>query len=439
MTFAATLSLAVSHLLNLPLALWTVLTAVILTQMSVGRSLKATMDISSPPSAAPPMPARWERSFRTSSEVALLGALAIAVAPAALLAATNPRFSATPFTAVMVFLAPSSPIRVRSRPRSSASSRVAIGGFIGLAVSLLVLPARAHDLAIEGSANLLGLIRRLLPELFAGFSHGLDEQALRHMQNSIGAAFVQLDAVAAEARHERMTRLAAEPDQGPLLRTLLRLRHDLVMIGRAALEPLPEPFRTRLGPWLARIAETATISACSAAALLARRHPPPLDAVAAALDGFRRRNGGAAPRGLDANLPLECVERIFALGFALDQMHRNLNDLARCVAESAQRAHSAVPQRTVAAMSRSVKKAQAHTRIRLLTERVESARAATRRARTNRALPRAGEKPRRRCSLRAQTMQRLPLGLDRPQPEPIVCGRRLRRALVAGRRARSLY
>jgi hypothetical protein len=30
------------------------------------------------------------------------------------------------------------------------------------------------------------------------------------------------------------------------------------------------------------------------------------------------------------------VERIFALGFALDQMHRNLNDLARCVAESAQ-------------------------------------------------------------------------------------------------------
>ena len=44
MTLAATLSLAVSHLLNLPLALWTVLTAVILTQMSVGRSLKATMD-----------------------------------------------------------------------------------------------------------------------------------------------------------------------------------------------------------------------------------------------------------------------------------------------------------------------------------------------------------------------------------------------------------
>jgi hypothetical protein len=177
----------------------------------------------------------------------------------------------------------------------------------------------------------------LLPELFAGFSHGLDEQALRHMQNSIGAAFVQLDAVAAEARHERMTRLAAEPDQGPLLRTLLRLRHDLVMIGRAALEPLPEPFRTRLGPWLARIAETADdFLRDNAAALLARRNPPPLDAVAAALDRFAAEMAALRGEGLTRTLPLECVERIFALGFALDQMHRNLNDLARCVAESAQ-------------------------------------------------------------------------------------------------------
>lgn len=41
-------------------------------------------------------------------------------------------------------------------------------------------------------------------------------------------------------------------------------------------------------------------------------------------------------------------------------------------------------------------------------------------------------------SLRAQTMQHLPLSLDRSQPELIVLGRRLRRALVAGRRVRGL-
>jgi uncharacterized membrane protein YccC len=336
-TIAATLSLAVSHLLNLPLALWTVLTAVILTQMSVGRSLKATMDYFVATVGGAAYAGAVGALIPHDSEVGLLASLAIAVAPAALLAATNPRFSATPFTAVMVFLAP---FITHTGPIASAIERVievAIGGLIGLAVSLLVFPARAHDLAIEGSANLLDLIRRLLPELFAGFSHGLDEQALRHMQNSIGAAFVQLDAVAAEARHERMTRLAAEPDQGPLLRTLLRLRHDLVMIGRAALEPLPEPFRTRLGPSLARIAQTVDdYLRTSAAALLARRNPPPLDAIATTLDGFAAEMAALRREGLTRTLQLECVERIFALGFALDQMHRNLNDLARCVAESAQ-------------------------------------------------------------------------------------------------------
>jgi hypothetical protein len=122
-----------------------------------------------------------------------------------------------------------------------------------------------------------------------------------------------------------------------LLRTLLRLRHDLVMIGRAAAEPLPEPFRARLGPWLARIAETADdYLRRSAAALLARRPPPPLDAVAAALDGFAAEMAALRREGLTRTLTLEWVERIFALGFALDQLEQNFNDLARCVAESAQ-------------------------------------------------------------------------------------------------------
>ena len=301
MTIAATVSLAASHLLNLPLALWTVLTAVILTQMSVGRSLKATIDYFVATVGGAAYAGAVGALIPHGNEVALLGALALAVAPAALLAAINPRFSATPFTAVMVFLAP---FITHTGPIASAFERVievAIGGIIGLVVSLVVFPARAHDLAIEGSANMLDLIRRLLPELFAGFSRGLDEQTLRHMQMSIGEAFVQLDAVAAEARHERMTRLAAEPDQGPLLRTLLRLRHDLVMIGRAAVEPLPEPFRTRLAPWLARIAEThRRISACE------RRRTAgaaPSAATRGARGRARRlrcRNGGAAPGGFDA-------------------------------------------------------------------------------------------------------------------------------------------
>jgi len=41
---SAVLSLAVSHLLHLQFALWAILTAVLLTQVSVGQSLRATID-----------------------------------------------------------------------------------------------------------------------------------------------------------------------------------------------------------------------------------------------------------------------------------------------------------------------------------------------------------------------------------------------------------
>ena len=43
-TIAALVALALAQFLQLPLPLWAVLTAVIVTQMSVGRSLKATFD-----------------------------------------------------------------------------------------------------------------------------------------------------------------------------------------------------------------------------------------------------------------------------------------------------------------------------------------------------------------------------------------------------------
>jgi uncharacterized membrane protein YccC len=336
MTTAAVLSLAVSHLLNLPIALWTVLTAVILTQMSVGRSLKATTDYLVGTLGGAIYAGAVGTLVPHDSEVALLAALALAVAPAALVVAINPRYSAATFTAVMVFFGPTI---THTGPIASAAERVievAVGGFVGLFVSLVVFPARAHDLAIEAAAQMIDLMTRFVPELFAGFTRDLDQTALHAMQNRIGGAFARLDAVAVEARHERMTRLAAEPDQAPLLRTLLRLRHDLVMIGRAATVPLPATFRSRLAPPLARIRETAAdyLRACSGA-LLARQGPPSLEAIEAALDGYAAEFAAMRREGLTRDLSDETAERIFALGFALEQLRRNFSDLGRCITELA--------------------------------------------------------------------------------------------------------
>lgn len=135
-------------------------------------------------------------------------------------------------------------------PIESAVDRVlevAVGCITALAVSLLVLPARAHSVAIEAAARALELMAKLLPELFQGFLRPLDSASIQRIQDSIGQAVAQTHSIADEAKHERIGLLAAQPDLGSLRRTLLRLRHDFVMFGRADAEPLSEAPQARLG------------------------------------------------------------------------------------------------------------------------------------------------------------------------------------------------
>jgi hypothetical protein len=118
---------------------------------------------------------------------------------------------------------------------------------------------------------------------------------------------------------------------------LLRMRHDLVMIGRTAVVPLPAGLREHLERPIARVSVTAVehLRKCSAT-LRARRSPPPLDAVQAALDGYAAEVAALRHEGLTRDLSIDEVECFFTLGFALEQLHRNLGDLERCVKEWAQ-------------------------------------------------------------------------------------------------------
>jgi hypothetical protein len=74
----------------------------------------------------------------------------------------------------------------------------------------------------------------------------------------------------------------------------------------------------------------------SAAALSTRSAPPSLDALQAALDGYDAEFAAMRREGLTRDLPDDAVERVFVLAFALEQLRRNFNDLARCGTESAQ-------------------------------------------------------------------------------------------------------
>jgi hypothetical protein len=145
---------------------------------------------------------------------------------------------------------------------------------------------------------------------------------------------VDLNATGAEAERERAAHLSRGPDTGPLLRTSLRLRHDLVMIGRACMMSLPSDLQARLAVPLDKVSDAVvTYLRSAAASLRTRGNSPSSSPVDEALQLYAAEVAALRSEGLTRVLPGDAAERFFALGFALEQMRQNLNDLGRCVAE----------------------------------------------------------------------------------------------------------
>lgn len=333
-TVAAAAAYAVATALHLLLTLWAVLTALIVTQMSVGRSLKATRDYMIGTIGGALYGGAIAVLIPYSSETGLLGLLVLSVAPLALIAAINPSLSTATVTAVIVLLVPT---MHHADPMTSAVDRVsevAVGAVTGLLISFVVLPSRAIGQIRISAARLLGLIADALSELLAGLTRGRDNDALHRIQDGIGTAIEALNATGAEAERERSAHLSSGPDTGPLLRTILRLRHDVVMIGRATVVPLPVELQTRLAAPLSEVATAITLFLRSAAAALqAGAGAPPIHPVHLALERYAEEVAAVRRDGLIRGLPGEMAERFYAIGFSLEQMHQNLCDLDRVVGE----------------------------------------------------------------------------------------------------------
>jgi hypothetical protein len=333
-TVAAMGALVIASALGLKLPLWAVLTSIIVTQMSVGRSLKATRDYLVGTLGGAIYGGAIAVLIPHSGEGALLAVLVLAVAPLAFIAAINPSLNVATVTAIIVLLLPT---MNHGDPLDSAIDRVlevAVGAITGLLVSFLVLPSRAHSQIRASAGRALELMAAALNELLSGLTRGLDNNALHGLQDGIGAALVGLNAIGAEAERERAARLSSGPDTGPLLRTILRLRHDLVMIGRASVAPLPVDLQRRLSAPLARVSSTMTeYLRIMAATLRTGRGSPAIWPVQEALEAYAAQVAAVRSDGLTRGLPGDVTERFFALGFSLEQMRQNLKDLERCVSD----------------------------------------------------------------------------------------------------------
>ena len=333
-TIAAALALAIAQWLGLPLPLWAVLTAMVVTQVNVGRTLKSVIDYLIGTLGG----ALWGGAIAMlvphGHEWALLAALAVAVAPLAVVAGLYPSLSVAPITATIVLLIPT---MTQATPLASALDRVlevVVGGSVGFAVSFLLLPSLAHAQAIAAAARALEQMARALRALLLEVVGGRDSNELHRLQDGIGQSLVELGTIAAACEHERRARLAVEPDTGPLLRMLLRLRHDLVIVGRATQVPLPEPLQSRLRSPLSGLAEaTADYLSTCAGELRRRRTAPSGQALASAFANYHAELAAIRQQGLTRGLNAEAAERLFALGFAFEQMRQNCKDLERCVTE----------------------------------------------------------------------------------------------------------
>jgi uncharacterized membrane protein YccC len=156
-TVAGVLAFTISQLLATPLhGLWIVLTSVLVTQMSAGASLRATLQYLIGTVGGAVYAALIGILVPHAPAPAEAAALALAIAPLSLVEAFTPAFRVAPFSGVMVLMTSG---QLSEGPIPSALYRIAevsLGGAIAIAVSLLIFPEQAkrhaapHDLEAQG-------------------------------------------------------------------------------------------------------------------------------------------------------------------------------------------------------------------------------------------------------------------------------------------------
>ncbi|MDQ0473347.1 FUSC family protein [Labrys wisconsinensis] len=328
-TLAAVLALVIANLVGLPQSSWAAITAVIVTQASLGASLKAAGDRAAGTLAG----AMWGAAVAAllpvhgpppDREIAMV----VALAPTAFLAAVRPSFRIAPITALIVLLPTG---QVTGSPLIYALERVVeimLGIGTGIAVALLVLPSRAHALLLASAAKVVELNAELMTALVEGLVAGEGRPGLTAIHARIRAALKQVETVADEAARERRGHFTGRADPEPLLRTLYRLRHDLVMIGRAASRPLPGEVATALTPRLTALRDASVALLQGTAEALRRADEPPgTEAFEASLKAYVAEMDALRAGGRTRDLASEDVGALYALRFSFEQLALDLRDL----------------------------------------------------------------------------------------------------------------
>jgi len=320
--------------LGLPQSYWAVLTAVIVMQASLGGALKASVDRIVGTIAGALWGVIIALTIPHGGSWLLATALTLSLAPLALLVAFKPAYRIAPATAIIVLLGSSSQEAGPIMPALHRVMEIGIGSLVGLAVALLVLPARAHRLLADQAATVLGILAQQIEQLPARLAGTADTLVWQQISDGRRKGQDKAEALAEEAKRERRNRLADTPDPEPLARTLRRLGVDMAQIGRASAEAWEPVLVERLSLPLTAVVDTTAgfLRACGTA-LGNRTAPPPIEPVATSLEHLSAIVAGLRQDGTTRPLSGPTIERLFGLGFALDQMRCDAEDLRERVAE----------------------------------------------------------------------------------------------------------
>jgi uncharacterized membrane protein YccC len=325
-TVAAALAYELATRLDLPQGFWAVITAIIVMQSSVGGTLAASIErmVGTVGGAVVGAAVAVVGSWTKMPEVLELVA---AIIPLSIAASVYQSMRIAPVTAAILLLANPSNID----PLLSAADRVleiALGSVVGLAVAILVFPARAHGTLVDKAAQTITLLAEVLRNMLADLDGIRDDAAFARLHERIRASLAEAETAGVEAERERSSHLTDDPDPATLLRAIRRLRHTVILIGRASTEPLPEPALPHFLEPLHRIDDAMAEYLVSLSRSIQRRLPPPSpETVNAALDGYDQAMLLVWKQPRTRDMPLNAVGRIFALSFALEQLRENARDL----------------------------------------------------------------------------------------------------------------
>jgi uncharacterized membrane protein YgaE (UPF0421/DUF939 family) len=317
--------------LGLQHGFWSVFTALIVMQASVGATLGAAID----------------RLVGTVAG-AILGGTAVLITPpepfkigvslilvvgvASFADARTPRLRNAALTAAIVMLtrAPNDPVGAFVLLRIL---EITLGGVIGVAASRFVLPIQSRSVLFGNLSSVLNSMGDMLERQTAVLERG-ENLSATEANVAMRKALVAAESLLADAQRERAMLLARHDVSEALPRTLWRVRNDITHVNRFLEESFTATVIEAIGQPAANVLRAAALHArCCADALKVGSEiaADDAEAAAAAFDAaFERFAHSSDAQSID----FDEIGRLFGLAFALRRLRQDFRDLAERIEET---------------------------------------------------------------------------------------------------------